>query len=643
MYDADASNTNTDQQPYCPDRRTALETFALAAGGIALNIPTRSPGKARHVRMQRLVIIYELNGGTQQSGQVKYVWRGESVSTSELKKPKRKGYTFAGWYSDARLTRKALLVYGKVRKSKRTVYAKWRLKRYAITYKLNGGTAREKLPASYTIESKRIVFKEPAKRGYRFVGWYADSKFTKKKSSIKAGSTGDVKVYARWECIKYTIDYELNGGKETVALPKSYTVKSSEIIPIVPVKKGWRFAGWYADSGLKERVESIPKGSIGNLKLYADWAPIDYWDEHLQKKCKTVNKRAASIANGLPSLVFITDMHVPTNVMLSPELVRRVMANTNTNMVVFGGDAINKQVSTKEAKRILQYVRKAFGEVEVHFVRGNHDGNRQGKGAKSSKKVSDGVFLSIARHESEVRDGEHIYCYRDDDEHKVRFIFLDSGEPNTHHVDAQQITWLKNRVLELEEGWTVLVFVHQFYRHRVEAEEVTTATYTTSGNRIKTVLDDIYGEARAAIAGVVSGHMHSDYAEYSDKGYPIVSTKCDAYGRGRTDVDYSYKLGSVSEQTFDVISLDTERRMLYFTRVGRGKNRSFSFAPPTSLAEEAHEQNNPIGEDLNPGDLVDGSQTADGTINESQAADDPIDESVTPGDELTGVHIDQNA
>ena len=209
------------QQPYCPDRRTALETFALAAGGIAFNLPTPSSGKAKHVRMQRLPIVYELNGGTQQDGQVKYVWRGESLSTSQLKKPKRKGYTFVAWYSDARLTKKAALVFGKVKKSKRTVYAKWRIKRYSITYNLNGGTAQGKLPASYTIESKRIVFKEPTRRGYRFLGWYADSKFTKKKSAIKAGSTGNVKVYARWECIKYTIEYELNGGEETVALPKS--------------------------------------------------------------------------------------------------------------------------------------------------------------------------------------------------------------------------------------------------------------------------------------------------------------------------------------------------------------------------------------------------------------------------------------
>ena len=396
------------------------------------------------------------------------------------------------------------------------------------------------------------------------------------------------------------------------------------------------------------------------MKLYADWALADYWDGHFRKKCKIVNEIAAGIANGMPSLVFITDMHLATNIMLSPELVRRVVANTNTNMVVFGGDAINTPISAKEAKHVLRYVRNAFGDAEVHLVRGNHDGNRQGAGATSDKKVTDADFLGIARHESEVRDGEHIYCHRDDEEHKVRFIFLDSGEPNSHHVDARQIAWMKDRVLELEEGWTVLVFVHQFYRYNLEADEVKVVARSTSGILVKDALDSVCDEAKAVIAGVVSGHIHKDYAEYSEKGYPIVSTNCDAYGRARPDIDYSHKLGTVSEQMFDVISLDTEQKMLYFTRIGHGKNRTFSFAPPLSPEEEpqipdegqqepeggqqdpeeGQEQNDPVVEGATPGSSADEDATPDDPIGENTAPDDSKDEGATPNNTLTAAQLD---
>ena len=36
-------------------------------------------------------------------------------------------------------------------------------------------------------------------------------------------------------------------------------------------------------------------------------------------------------------------------------------------------------------------------------------------------------------------------------------------------------------------------------------------------------------------------------------------------------------LGTTTEQAFDVVHLDTSRRTLDFTRIGRGQSRSFTF------------------------------------------------------------------
>ena len=74
------------------------------------------------------------------------------------------------------------------------------LKKYTITYKVNGGT----MPSSgvknwYTVESASYTLPKPTRSGYTFVGWYKESGFTNKVTSIPNGSTGNKTFYAKWK------------------------------------------------------------------------------------------------------------------------------------------------------------------------------------------------------------------------------------------------------------------------------------------------------------------------------------------------------------------------------------------------------------------------------------------------------------
>ena len=74
------------------------------------------------------------------------------------------------------------------------------LTKYTITYKVNGGT----MPSSgvknwYTVESATYTLPKPARSGYTFQGWYRDTGFTQKVTSIPNGSTGNKTFYARWK------------------------------------------------------------------------------------------------------------------------------------------------------------------------------------------------------------------------------------------------------------------------------------------------------------------------------------------------------------------------------------------------------------------------------------------------------------
>mgnify|MGYP004510235059 CR=1 FL=1 len=110
--------------------------------------------------------------------------------------------------------------------------------------------------------------------GYKLSGWYTDKKGGKKvtKNTYVTAKKNHT-LYARWKKETYKITYNLDGGKNSKKNPASYTVSTKTIKFTSPSKKGYEFAGWYADSKFKKKVTEIVKGSAGNKKVYAKWIP----------------------------------------------------------------------------------------------------------------------------------------------------------------------------------------------------------------------------------------------------------------------------------------------------------------------------------------------------------------------------------
>ena len=190
---------------------------------------------------------------------------------------KKTGYTFVGWNTKADGTGKSFTNKEKVKnlkttdKSSITLYAQWKKKTYTIKYELNGGKNNKNNPSKYTVTTSSITLKNPTKKGYTFGGWYSDSKFKTKVTSIKKGTTGNKTLYAKWTKTKYTITYKLNGGTNNSLNKTSYTITTNELELYDPTKKGYILYGWFLDSSFTKPIFSIPKGSTGNKILYAKW------------------------------------------------------------------------------------------------------------------------------------------------------------------------------------------------------------------------------------------------------------------------------------------------------------------------------------------------------------------------------------
>ena len=103
---------------------------------------------------------------------------------------------------------------------------------------------------NYTVDDN-IMLPQLYKEGYTFLGWFnGDTKV----DMIKAGTTGNLNLVAKWEKIKvyHDLNLDLDGGTLDEA-PTNYLEGEEFVLPI-PTKEGYIFLGWYNGG---EKVEKI--------------------------------------------------------------------------------------------------------------------------------------------------------------------------------------------------------------------------------------------------------------------------------------------------------------------------------------------------------------------------------------------------
>lgn len=114
-----------------------------------------------------------------------------SGSTIYLKDASREGYKFMGWYTNIALTKKITKLINVKKTTK--LYAKWEKASYTIKY-INGYNNKN---ITNVIANKFVTLKNPTRTGYKFLGWYTDSKLTKKVTGITV--VRDTTLYAKWK------------------------------------------------------------------------------------------------------------------------------------------------------------------------------------------------------------------------------------------------------------------------------------------------------------------------------------------------------------------------------------------------------------------------------------------------------------
>ena len=192
--------------------------------------------------------------------------------------PTRTGYTFNGWNTNSGGTGTN---YAKgatySANASATLYAKWNLVNYSISYTLNSGSVTGN-PTSYNVTTNTFTLNNPTKAGYTFTGWTGSNGNTPQTSvSVAKGSTGNKTYTANWSLNTYTITYNLNGGNVSTSNPANYNVTTNTFTLNNPTKAGYTFTGWTGSNGNTPQTSvSVAKGSTGNKTYTANWAPVNY-------------------------------------------------------------------------------------------------------------------------------------------------------------------------------------------------------------------------------------------------------------------------------------------------------------------------------------------------------------------------------
>ncbi|MBB6463636.1 InlB B-repeat-containing protein [Flammeovirga kamogawensis] len=181
---------------------------------------------------------------------------------------------FIGWYSDSNFSTQVNTINPNGA-TNIILYAKWNEK-HTITYNLNNGVNSTSNPSSFYTNDALLTLSNPTRAHYTFDGWYGDINFNGSRiTTIASGTTSDVQLFAKWTPITYTITYHRNGGTDLnvsgTSTPATYTIEtpSFQLDYLDGPVTGSYFIAWYTEPNFINSYTQIPRGTTGNLNLYA--------------------------------------------------------------------------------------------------------------------------------------------------------------------------------------------------------------------------------------------------------------------------------------------------------------------------------------------------------------------------------------
>ncbi|KAK3582200.1 hypothetical protein CHS0354_023736 [Potamilus streckersoni] len=188
--------------------------------------------------------------------------------------PTREGYDFRGWYKDD-LYQNAFDFAIDVVTANITLYARWSIKLYTVTFNTGGGS----LEPSVRVAHGSLVTQpqnNPIRPGYNFLGWYKsindNSVFNFKEERVYS----DITIYASWVSTTVTVTFNKNnddaqdGGTTEQLIQAGGTVPSD--VQGLPTRNNYIIDTWNTKADGTGTVFEFGKTIVSiSITIFAQW------------------------------------------------------------------------------------------------------------------------------------------------------------------------------------------------------------------------------------------------------------------------------------------------------------------------------------------------------------------------------------
>jgi len=331
---------------------------------------------------------------------------------------------------------------------------------------------------------------------------------------------------------------------------------------------------------LDDRVTALEDASIG------DNVPT-YYKASLASKTAQIRSNMMDAGENAETFIWITDIHWESNNKHSPALINYLLQRLNINTIICGGDLINEGEKAEMAQTMNECVKKfTFANMFFPCAFGNHDSNKNNQDNLPDRWFDNGEVYALMYKQCgdnimRLSDADFGF-YFDRKDTKTRFVFIDTGANGTFATQAR-FTEMVNCCLEVETDWHIVLVAHWlctqngWYQSGYDIRTFIDAYNSKSSAPISTVgrTYDL-SSAKGKIVASFSGHTHVDMDWSTQNGIPMIVSDCDNGIRSDNE-DYPYAEGTITEQCFDVVTIDYTNENIKCVRIGRGADRNFSY------------------------------------------------------------------
>ena len=305
-----------------------------------------------------------------------------------------------------------------------------------------------------------------------------------------------------------------------------------------------------------------------------------YWFGHIAAKCDAVREHMNAIGKDGDTFPFVTDIHWYHNQQMSPKLIKYLLDHLNINMVVLGGDLITQGTKDEELVESAKVVKAfRFTDMFVPIDFGNHDNNsnQETAGYRFDADTIYSMFFKGFENDVHFMTDTEFSFYFDKTVNDTRYIFLDMGDDGVSKPFAA-FEEFRDTLLSTPSGYKIVIVAHiiDYGTFTTSLSQMIDAYNARTTVTVNSVVCDFTSGAGTIIL-CLGGHRHYDDEIATPGGVPISVTDCDAMLSSASET-----AGTITEQAFDVISLDYTNSLAYYERVGRGESRIFHLTPVSS-------------------------------------------------------------